>query len=69
MAVLGMEVFANSVPTAHSDCLSVVIASSFIRGLLQFLVLKSAQNPSDSLVPRTHQEVLGSFVCRYLKTF
>ena len=45
----------------------LLLQTASSEGLLQFAVLKPAQNPSDSLVSRIHQEALGSFVCRYLK--
>lgn len=44
-----------------------VLQTASSAGLFQFAVLKPAQNPSDSLVSRAHQEALGSFVGRYLK--
>jgi len=31
LAVIGMEVFENFIPSAHEDCISIAIANSFIR--------------------------------------
>ena len=51
----------------HKEIAFPLLLQTASSGLLQYAVLKSAQNPSDSLVSRTHQEAPGSFVCRYLK--
>lgn len=67
LAVIGMQVFLVPCSFSTFRAFPVLLQTASSEGLLQFAVLKPVPDPSDSVVPSSSQEALGSFLCRYLK--